>query len=232
MNVLLVEDERQVADFVKRGLTGEGWIVEHVMDGESALARLKDDTFDVVLLDLILPGISGLDVCRTLRARGNIVPVLMLSALDATDERVSGLRVGADDYLPKPFEFDELVARLTALVRRAERFASGREDGVLVVEGISLDTVSLVARIDDTPLELTARERDILKLLLLNPDRAMSRERILNAVWGAQEDPQTNIVDVYIARLRKKLGKHGGSILTVRGTGYRLARRHALPDTR
>jgi len=122
MNLLVVEDEHRVADFVTRGLRSEGWIVEHVDNGEGALDLLNTSDFDVVLLDLMLPDISGLEVCRKLRARGNFTPILMLTALDAIDERVSGLRLGADDYLTKPFDFDELIARVEALARRASDY--------------------------------------------------------------------------------------------------------------
>ena len=224
MNVLLVEDEAHVADFIARGLKAEGWVIEHAGDGETALDLIQRHAFDVVVLDLMLPGISGLDVCRKLRARRSVVPVLMLSALDATDERVAGLRVGADDYLPKPFDFDELVARIEALARRAARFADGEDSHVLRHGALSFETLSLIVAVDGREVELTSKERDILKLLMANPDRVLARERILNAVWGAQADPLTNVIDVYIGRLRKKLGDHGNAIQTVRGLGYRLAR--------
>ena len=222
MNILLVEDEAKVADFVVRGLKAEGWSVELVGDGENALRRVEEAVFDIVVLDLMLPGLSGQEVCRKLRARGERVLILMLSALDATDERIKGLRIGADDYLSKPFDFDELVARLEALGRRGARFDGEADDGILRLDAIAIDRRSLCASVDGRPLELTGKERDLLTFLLLNPDRALSRERILNTVWGVQEDPQTNIVDVYIGRLRKKLGVHGGRLLTVRGLGYRL----------
>lgn len=234
MNILLVEDETQVADFVVRGLKAEGWSVEHVGDGESALRRVGEEAFDIVVLDLMLPGISGREVCRKLRARGERVLVLMLSALDATEERVEGLRIGADDYLPKPFDFDELVARLEALGRRGARFEEKVDDDVLRLDAIAIDRRSLRASVDGQALELTGKERDLLTFLLLNPDRALSRERILNTVWGVQEDPQTNVVDVYIGRLRRKLGVHGERLRTVRGLGYRLGTRdresHDVPS--
>lgn len=225
MNVLLVEDETHVADFIARGLKAEGWVVEHAPDGETALEKLVDAPFDVVVLDLMLPGMSGQDVCRKLRARRNIVPVLMLTALDATDERVAGLRLGADDYLAKPFDFDELVARIEALARRAARFDSGLADPALVNGALRFDRRSLIVTAGDRTIELTAKERDILQLLMSNPDRVLARERILNAVWGSQEEPLTNVVDVYVGRLRKKLGDCGSMIETVRGLGYRLGRR-------
>ena len=222
MNILLVEDEERVADFVSRGLKAEGWSVEHVPDGETALEVLQAQEFDIVILDLMLPGISGQDVCRKMRARKNFTPVLMLTALDATDERVEGLRIGADDYLNKPFDFDELVARIEALDRRANSYQTAEDTGILRHEGIVLNTVSHTVHIDDDPVELTTRERELLMLFLANPGKVFARERILNKVWGSQADPLTNVVDVFVGRLRKKLGAYGLLITTVRGLGYRF----------
>jgi len=222
MNILLVEDERRVADFIARGLRSEGWLTEHVSTGEAALESLLQHDFDVVLLDLMLPGISGQDVCKTMRARGNHTPVLMLSALDAVTERIAGLRIGADDYLTKPFDFDELVARIEALMRRKTDFKVTTEDYILRFGELTLDAKSFRVSLEGKEIELTARERDILMLFMSNPQKVFARERILNAVWGSQEDPMTNVIDVYIARLRKKLGLHGVLIQTVRGHGYRF----------
>ncbi|MGH1484377.1 MAG: response regulator transcription factor [Geminicoccales bacterium] len=222
MNVLLVEDETRVADFVRRGLKGEGWTVEHAPDGETALEFMEQRSFDIVILDLMLPGISGQDVCRKMRARGNYTPILMLTALDSMDERVAGLRLGADDYLPKPFGFDELVARMIALIRREKDFKGISNQSVLSHEGLSFNMQSLVVTVDGSPVDLTGKEREILKLLMSNPERVLSRERILNAAWGSQEDPMTNVIDVYVGRLRKKLGTYGELIQTVRGSGYRF----------
>ncbi|MEM1346550.1 MAG: response regulator transcription factor [Pseudomonadota bacterium] len=224
MNVLLVEDEARVADFITRGLRGEGWVVEHVVDGETALELLAEGAaFDVVVLDLMLPGLSGSDVCRRMRARHNHEPVLMLTALDTVDDRVEGLRTGADDYLSKPFAFDELVARIEALVRRRRNFESATEpDSTLRYGEIVLDTKAMITQVGGTEIELTAKERAILLLFLSNPGRVLARERILNAVWGTQADPLTNTVDVHVGRLRKKLGEHADLIRTVRGAGYRF----------
>ena len=140
MNILVVEDEHRVADFIIRGLRAEGWTAEHADNGEVALEILARHEFDIVLLDLMLPGISGQDVCRKMRARGNHTPVLMLSALDAVEERVAGLNIGADDYLTKPFEFDELVARIGALRRRENEFKSSRDEEILEYEACLLYT--------------------------------------------------------------------------------------------
>ncbi len=222
MNILLVEDEERVADFVSRGLKSEGWSVRHANDGESAIQYLETDKYDVVVLDLMLPGISGSEVCLKMRARDDYTPVLMLTALSSTDERIAGLHLGADDYLAKPFDFDELVARISALVRRAQDFKSDGNSEMLTVEGVCFDVSSLVITVDGKEIDLTALERDILRLFMMNVGKALSRERILNNVWDVQKDPLTNVVDVYTGRLRKKLGSSGGLIKTLRGFGYRF----------
>jgi DNA-binding response OmpR family regulator len=223
MTILLVEDERRIAEFVLRGLKAEGYSVVLAPDGETAMRQLADDDFDLVVLDVMLPDISGKDVCRRMRARGDFTPVLMLSALDRTDDRVSGLQVGADDYLGKPFDFDELVARVAALLRRSKGTMANESNRHLVRVGALLfDSRSLTVTYRDQAVLLTEKEREILKMLLTGPDRIHSRERIINTVWGSSEDPLTNIVDVYIARLRKKLGVAGQAIETIRGVGYRL----------
>ncbi|MCP4994082.1 MAG: response regulator transcription factor [Gammaproteobacteria bacterium] len=222
MNILLVEDEERVADFISRGLKGECWSVQHAKDGETAISYLKDGKYDIVVLDLMLPGISGQDVCRKMRARHDYTPVLMLTALDSTDERIAGLRLGADDYLAKPFDFDELIARIDALVRRAQDFKSDDQSEYLTYEGICFNTSSLILTVDGKEVDMTAMERDILNLFMSNVGKVFARERILNVVWGDQRDPLTNVVDVYVGRLRKKLAPHSGLIKTVRGLGYRF----------
>jgi DNA-binding response OmpR family regulator len=222
VSILLVEDEVRVADFVRRGLAAEGWSVEHVGDGESALELFEQGAdFDVLVLDLMLPGISGLDVCRRLRARGRRLPILMLTALDAVEERVGGLKSGADDYLAKPFAFDELIARIEALYRRRRNFDA---DTVLRHGPIAVDPKAMTAWLDGVELDLSSKERAILVALLASPDAVLSRERLLNTVWGHQSDPLTNTVDVHVGRLRKKLGAAGDLIRTVRGIGYGLRR--------
>jgi len=225
VNLLLVEDEARVADFIQRGLRSEGWTVTVAPDGETAVELLANDDFDVVVLDQILPGMSGQDVCRRMRAHKNMTPVLILSALDDVEDRVAGLRLGADDYLVKPFDFDELLARIDALVRRSSASLNGQDRlHVIAFEELTLDTRSLDVKCQGQSIELSAKERDILKLLMSNPRKVYSRERILNALWHINEDPLTNVVDVYISRLRKKLGLCGNLIETVRGAGYRLSR--------
>ena len=222
MNILLIEDELRVADFVRRGLKAEGWVVEHAGDGESGLEIMQDRDFDVIILDLMLPGMSGQQVCQKMRARLNKTPVLMLTALDSTDERIAGLRLGADDYLPKPFDFDELIARIEALHRRITGYASDVNEGKLQHQGLVYDSAAMVLTVDDVIVDLSAKERVLIAILMASKNKALSRERILNSVWGTHEDPMTNVVDVYIGRLRKKLGPYGGLITTVRGAGYRF----------
>jgi DNA-binding response OmpR family regulator len=232
MNVLLVEDEARIADFIQRGMKAEGWQVCVAAHGEAALALIEAESFDVIVLDLMLPGISGQDVCRRLRAKKNLTPVLMLTALGDVEDRVSGLRMGADDYLVKPFDFDELLARIEALARRASTFEGAEGASHLLIAGaLRFDTRTLDVRCGDRSIALTPKERDILKLLLSNPGRIFSRERILSTVWRVHEDPLTNVVDVYVGRLRKKLGACGEPLETVRGAGYRYAERVSpMPD--
>lgn len=222
MNILLVEDENRVADFIRRGLSAEGWSVDHAADGEEALEHAASNTYDVILLDLMLPGIQGQDVCRKLRARKSKTPILMLTALDSPEEKVEGLKIGADDYLPKPFDFDELIARVEALHRRATNYAADVSDTVVKSGSLTFDRESLQVCLDGEEIEMSKKERDLLLLFLTNPGRVLSRERILNAVWGLNADPLTNVVDVYVGRLRRKIGDEGSRIVTLRNVGYRM----------
>jgi DNA-binding response OmpR family regulator len=231
MNILVIEDDARIADFLQRGLRAEGHAVRVARDGPGGLALARDAARDlrdshepcVVLLDVMLPGQDGIEVCRTLRAEGNPLPILMLTALGAVDERVAGLRSGADDYLPKPFDFDELLARIDALARRA-RAPAGERAARLVVDDLVLDRDTMKVSRGGVPIELTARELALLELFMSAPGRLFSRERILASVWGANEDPLTNVVDVYVRRLRSKLeaGSARPLIHTQRGLGYRL----------
>lgn len=234
MNILLVEDDARVADFLLRGLRAEGHRVQRAATGPEGLAMAQDaareaargsaaDEPTVMVLDVMLPGLSGLEVCQTLRAQQVQLPILMLTALGTLEDRVSGLRLGADDYLCKPFEFEELLARLEALGRRGRehRPAPAR---LLQVADLELDRERMQARRGGQALVLTARELALLELLMSTPGRLFSRERILANVWGTHEDPLTNIVDVYIRRLRSKIddGQAVPLIHTLRGLGYKL----------
>lgn len=224
MKILVVEDERRVADFIARGLAAEGHGVTLAGDGEAGLAAARAGSFDVLIVDVMMPVLSGRAMVAALRHAGNHVPVIMLTALDEIEERVAALREGADDYLCKPFAFDELLARIEALTRRASRW-QGDAGRRMVAGNIVFDRDTLVVTVGGTVVTLTRKELGILELLMRRPGHVLSRERILSSVWGASEDPLTNVVDVYIARLRKKLDDAGdpGRIETVRGHGYRLA---------
>lgn len=223
MRILLIEDEERVANFIRRGLRAEGWTVEHAGDGPTGLSFAHAD-YDAIVLDLMLPGFSGIEVCRRLRARQVMTPILMLTALDAADERVSGLEVGADDYLTKPFEFAELVARLSALARRASVYnghVAAAAKAAAPDAPIQFDRTALQLFVDGRPVDLSGKERELLVFLLGAPGKAIPRERILNAVWGLNEDPLTNVIDVYIGRLRRKISPYGDAISTIRSIGFR-----------
>jgi DNA-binding response OmpR family regulator len=222
VNVLLVEDEPRVADFIDRGLRAENHGVTIAPTGGEGVDLAKTGEFDVIVLDLMLPDMHGYDVCQRLRQEGQHTPILMLTAMDALDDKIKGIKIGADDYLTKPFDFDELLVRIEALVRRAHHFAPS--SNVLKVADLELDRELLEVKRGDEPIKLTAKELAILELLMSAPGRVFSRTRILNQVWGYSEDPLTNVVDVYIARLRRKIDTKGREPLieTVRGHGYRL----------
>jgi DNA-binding response OmpR family regulator len=227
MNILVVEDDARIADFLDRGLRAEGYRVTVARTGPEGLEAARgagtDSTPTIMLLDVMLPGMSGLEVCQTLRAAKVQLPILMLTALGTLEDRVSGLRLGADDYLIKPFEFEELLARIEALGRRGREMRQTPASR-LVVADLELDREAMRASRGGTPLTLTARELALLELLMSAPGRLFSRERILANVWGTNEDPLTNVVDVYIRRLRSKIddGFERPLIHTVRGLGYRL----------
>ena len=219
MDVLVVEGEQRLCDFLLRAMRAEGWTATAASDGEAGLRLAEAGDYDVIVLDLMLPAPSGMDVCRALRAQGRLTPILMLSDFAEVSDRVAGLRQGVDDYLGKPFALDELLARVEALGRRRRPPAESPSNAC---GPLRFDPAALELTVDGTPVALTMRESGVIRLLMANPGRVVSRERILNGVWGVSEDPLTNIVDVYVARLRRKLGGRGASIETVRGAGYRL----------
>lgn len=231
MNILLIEDDQRIADFLQRGLRAEGRRVQIARNGRDGLAYAMDAWKDLtmggpgtlVILDLMLPDISGMEVCQTLRASQIQLPILMLTALSTVEDRIAGLRLGADDYLCKPFDFEELLARLEALARRGRDLKTAPAT-LLKVADLELDRVAMKASRAGRVLALTVRELALLELLMSAPGRLFSRERILANVWGVNEDPLTNIVDVYIARLRSKIddGQSTPLIHTQRGLGYRL----------
>lgn len=221
-NLLVVEDDTRVADFLVRGLKAEGYTVQLARTGPQGLEMARSGEFALLVLDLMLPGLNGLDLCQTLRAEGRQLPVLMLTAMSATEDKVKGLRLGADDYLTKPFDFEELLARIEALLRRGREVRPRAT--VLQVADLEFDRDRMQARRAGHPIDLTAKELAFLELLMNAPGRVFSRERILANVWGTYEDPLTNIVDVYVRRLRAKIDEgHALPLLkTVRGLGYKL----------
>ena len=170
----------------------------------------------------MLPGMSGDEMCCQLRARRNDVPILMLSAMTSTDDRVAGLRSGADDYLPKPFEFDELVARIEALHRRWTGLGAADKDNAIVVGPLAYDPGSMLFRLEGVNVDLTTKERDVLVMLMRNKGKVLARERLLNSIWSMDSDPLTNVVDVTVSRIRRKLGPAGDMIVTIRNYGYRM----------
>lgn len=220
-HLLVVEDEERVADFVTRGLRAEGYTVSLGRTGPEGFELARAGSFAAIILDLLLPGMSGLEVCQSVRATGDVTPILMLTALDAVEDRVEGLRLGADDYLTKPFAFDELIARIEALIRRNRSF---KIDPTRVEVGdLVFDRETLAVTRAGRPIAVTAKELALLELLMSTPGKVFSRARILSNVWGYSADPLTNIVDVYVRRLRKKLDDEDATlIVTLRGVGYKL----------
>jgi DNA-binding response OmpR family regulator len=218
--VLVVEDELKLSSALEEGLGRAQYAVDVALDGEEALDFARTTAYDVIVLDVLLPRTDGLEVCRRLRAAGTLTPILMLTAKDAVPDRIAGLDSGADDYLVKPFAFGELLARLRALLRRH----SDSKQGVLRVASLSLDPATGIVRWGDRPIELTAREYRVLETLLRRPGWIVSREVIIESVWGFDFPDSSNLVEVYIRRLRRKLAEAGAppAIQTVRGAGYRL----------
>ncbi len=221
MKILVVDDERAVRDSLRRALELQGYQVDLAADGAEALAQLESNGQpDAVVLDILMPGIDGLEVCRRIRENGNEVPVLMLTARDAVGDRVAGLDAGADDYLVKPFALDELLARIRALLRRATPTA----DGVLRFADIELDPGTREVRRDGERIDLTRTEFNLLELFMLNPRQVLTRSIIFERVWGYDFGFASNSLDVYIGYLRRKTEAGGKSRLihTVRGVGYAL----------
>lgn len=216
--ILIVEDEPRIASFLEKGLKANGFATTLAGDGEHGLALAQSGLFDLIILDLTLPDLDGLELLRRLRQDGKRVPVIILSARDQVRDRIVGLEGGADDYVTKPFTFDELLARVRVRLRDP-----GKEEQTLLTVGpLSLDLRTRRARAGDRTVDLSAREFALAEVFFRHPGQVLSREQILSHVWGYDFDPGSNIVDVYVGYLRKKLGKD--SIVSVRGMGYRLER--------
>lgn len=217
MRVLVVEDDAKIASFVVKGLKQEGYAVDHAPDGDTGLALAKSTPYDAAIVDVMLPGLDGLSLVRRLRAERAELPVLFLSARAAVEDRVKGLQAGGDDYLTKPFAFAELSARLQALIRRASR---APESTQLAVDDVVLDLVTRVVTVAGEVVELQPREFSLLEYLLRHPGRPVTKTMILEHVWDYSFDPQTNVVDVVMSRLRSKIDPEKARIETLRGVGY------------
>jgi DNA-binding response OmpR family regulator len=220
MRVLLVEDDPRIARFVSRGLQEQSYAVDLAANGDDALYQVEINDYDLVILDVMIPGKDGFATCRAIRDLGKRMPVLMLTARDAVDDRITGLDSGADDYLTKPFEFGELLARLRALLRRPRELRPGR----MIVGDLELDTASQTAKRGDRSISLTAKEYALLEFLARNANRVVGRSEIAEHVWDESFDPFSNLIEVYVNRLRRKLGDHDGKpiLQTRRGSGYIL----------
>jgi DNA-binding response OmpR family regulator len=226
MKILLVEDEPNVVSLIKRGLADNGYEISVAMDGWSGLQMTNDHDFDLIILDIMLPGINGVEICRSIRKQNEHVPIMMLTALGTTENIVTGLDSGADDYLVKPFKLAELSARVRTLTRRSKNTQA--PGSLLQIADLELDTVSKTVRRNNKPLNLTATEYRLLEYLLKNQRRVLSRIEILEHVWDIDFNLGTNVVDVYVNYLRKKIDKTGSSKLihTVVGMGYVMREQH------
>jgi DNA-binding response OmpR family regulator len=214
--VLIIEDEARLASFLEKGLRANGYSTKVAPDGESARRLADDREFDLLILDLGLPDMDGLTVLRELRDEGLRLPVIILTARDELDDKVEGLDAGGDDYVTKPFRLEELLARIRVRLRGD----SAKEETVLEVGGVALDLRTRRAAVEGRTVELTAREFTMLETLMRHRDQVLSREQLLSHVWGYDYDPGSNVVEVYVGYLRRKLGE--GVIETARGMGYRL----------
>lgn len=224
MNVLLIEDEQKIAGFVAAGFKEQGFLLEHCDNGIDGFDRASNGVFDAIVLDIMLPGRDGISILKGLRRAGNATPIILLTARNELDDRLEGLALGADDYLAKPFFVEELIARVLALMRRV----SGERQNVLLVGNLRLDRIAREATWCGQTVDLTGREFNLIEYLMRSPGRVFTRTQILEHVWGYDFDPSTNVVDVCIQRIRKKMSSIGASdegespIESVRGVGYRF----------
>jgi len=218
VKILIVEDERKIREWVAKALREEGFVVDAVSDGNDAYELLGTHSYDGAVFDIMVPGKDGLSLLKAIRREGNNLPVLFLSARGEWDDRVEGLNLGADDYLSKPFHVDELVARLRAICRRS----SGDHLNVIESGPVRMNVATREVSVDGKGIDLTSREFALLEILIRSPGRVFTRTQILDRVWDYDFDPQTNLVDVYVRKLRAHLGSdHRERIETVRGVGYR-----------
>jgi len=220
MKILVIEDDKKISSFIRNGLRSEGYTVDVAFDGEDGLYLASEGRYDIIILDLMLPEIDGITLCRRMRKSGNKTPLIMLTAKDAVEDRVQGLDAGADDYLTKPFSFTELMARIRALSRRGQP----ESPAVLKVGDLTLAAESHEVKRSKKEISLSATEFRLLQYLMQNKGRVLSKALILENVWGYDFSPESNIVDVYIKYLRDKIdrGFKNGMIQTVHGVGYKL----------
>jgi DNA-binding response OmpR family regulator len=224
MRILLIEDDRRLAALLARRLRDEGHEAETADNGVEGLAEAETGGYDLAVVDVMMPGMDGMALTQRLRASGHPLPVLMLTARDTVEDRVEGLRAGADDYLVKPFAFDELLARIDAIARRTGNGGMGGPDATMVMGPVSLDPRARRVLVDGEEVELTAKEFDLLACLMEHRGRVLSRTELKEMVWDFSFDAQTKVVDLYVHYLRRKLGEAGDIIETVRGVGYAVGR--------
>lgn len=220
MHILFVEDELKIAHFVQAGLKEQGFVVDYCDNGNDGYAQAMDNEYDVLLLDIMVPGKDGLSILKNLRRAGRNIPVILLTARNELDDRLEGLNLGADDYIAKPFFVEELVARIHAVVRRSV----GDRQNILAVGPLKLDRITREVTCNQQMVELTSREFNLLEYLMRSPGRVLTRTQILEHFWGYDFNPSTNVVDVCIQRIRKKIDAIGGAdwLESVRGVGYRF----------
>jgi DNA-binding response OmpR family regulator len=220
MHILFVEDEAKIANFVRAGLKEQGFVVDYCDNGDEGYTRALDNEYDAIVLDIMVPGKDGLSILKNLRRQGQNVPVILLTARNELDDRIEGLNLGADDYLAKPFFVEELVARIHAVVRRT----AGDRQNLVCVGPIKLDRITREVTCNQHIVELTTREFNLLEYLMRSPGRVFTRTQILEHIWGYDFNPNTNVVDVCVQRIRKKIDSIGGAgwIESIRGVGYRF----------
>ncbi|MBD1890768.1 response regulator transcription factor [Coleofasciculus sp. FACHB-64] len=220
MHILFVEDEAKIANFVRAGLKEQGFVVDYCDNGDEGYARALDNEYDALVLDIMVPGKDGLSILKSLRRKGQNVPVILLTARNELDDRLEGLNLGADDYIAKPFFVEELVARIHAVIRRT----AGDRQNLVCVGPIKLDRITREATCNQHIVELTTREFNLLEYLMRSPGRVFTRTQILEHIWGYDFNPNTNVVDVCVQRIRKKIDSIGGAgwVESIRGVGYRF----------
>lgn len=226
MRILLIEDEKRLSHYIKKGLEEQGFAVDQAHDGEEGLYLAKEESYDVIILDVMLPTLSGLEVCNRLRKENRMTPIIMLTAKSETDDKIEGLDSGADDYLTKPFEFAELKARINAQLRRSYRQVSN----TLIIADLEVDTAKHTVVREGKPIKVTPKEFSILELLMRNKYEVVTRTQLIEHVWDYNFDSMSNVVDVFVGTLRKKIDKSSKTKLihTVHGVGYVISDKQTI----